>query len=160
MQRGFTLIEILIYTAILAIAAVMVIQSILVLIPSFNELRRTEVVNRNAVAVLERTVREVRDANSVDLVGSTFDTHPGTVVLNVTGGSRTVYAENGRVFIEEGGDPVALTQTGAFVDSLIFTYATTTSGEAVQVELTLSTSRGNSTTTATFHSGAVLRGSY
>ena len=161
-KKAFSLIELIIYVAVLSFMAVMVVESLAFLMRSYNSLKASEEINRNAIAVLERSVREIQQASGVDTTASVFDIHPGTLVLTTPTDPITISASDGTVYIQEGSGPLsALTQEGVVVDSLIFShYEGTTTAEAVQVGLVLTATRNKATKTAEFHSAAVPRGSY
>lgn len=165
-HKGFSLIELLVYIAITVGIGVIVIQSVITLVQSFNSLRVSEDIHRSAITVLERTTREVRDTVSVDTVNSVFNTHPGILVLNTLDESEnpvttTIYVQNGSVYIQEGAaPPSALTPEKVTVTELSFARYATAFSEAVEITLELERMRGRVIKTEQFRSGVVLRGSY
>lgn len=155
MKKGFTLIEMLIYIALLAIISVLIINSMLFLVPSYNSLKVTRDINNAAVSTLERITREVKSASGVDVVNSVFDVQEGKLVLN---DGTSIYLSGGRVYIQEGsGDPNPLTRKEVTVTDLTLEHFIGTESEAVQVRMTVEGSRRNITKTGNFHTAATLR---
>ncbi len=79
---GFTLIEMVIYIAILSIIVTLVVSSILAMSKSLSSIQSSRKINNFAETSFERLVREIRFADSVDTLGSTFGVNPGYLKLN------------------------------------------------------------------------------
>ncbi len=163
--RGYTLVEAIIYIAILAMLVVVFIQLLFSLTRSYASFRLARDLVSSSGAALDRMISEIRRAESID-VSSTLGVSPGHLVLNTTdeGGEATTvdfYLSNNALMVEEGGGSVASTTSARVtVDNLVFRQITTAESSAVKVELTLSAARGAVTRTAKFYTTAVLRGSY
>lgn len=164
-RRGFTLVEILVYIAILAILSVAVVNTLLLVSASLAEIRVTRTLNATAALAMERMIRQIRDAKSVNIGASTFDLSPG--VLSFTGSESPALTHRlalagSTLELESGSNPaVALTPPGVLVTNLVFRLITaSTTSQAVKVELSLAASTGRATTTQNFYGTAVLRNSY
>lgn len=163
--KGFSLIEMLIYVAILGIMLGVTVQILL----SFSGVYSTFVLDRRihsaAATSLERLVREIRSAESVDVADSTFDTHPGRLTLQIpVAGSgnieRTFAISNGQIALFENGVlQGALTGDRVEVIGLIFKRITNGTLEGIRTELTLQATRREVIRSATFYSFTVLRAS-
>jgi len=166
LKRGFTLIEMLIYAVILATVSVLAVKSTFSMVNAFAEIRVSRDVNSAATTALERVVREVRKAESVDLGQSTLGSHPGRLTLNTTdslGAATTVefYIENGLLKIKEGGVAKGqLIPSSAQVTNLIFNNISTTASEAMRTTMQVSAQRGNAQNERVFYTTTILRGSY
>ena len=167
MNRGFSLIEMLVYVAIIAIMTISIVGILLALSDVYSRLAVVSRANSSGAAALDRIVREIRGAESIDIVTSQFATSSGVLVLNTrtSGGSPTTVSffvdENGILQVEEGGAAAGrLTVAGVSVPELRFTRISGARSEMVVAELTLYVAYRRATTTKTFESGAVLRGSY
>ena len=170
MKKGFTLVETLIYVALFGMLSIMLVSSLTAMLRSYTEMRARHDVLNSARVVLERVTREVRGADSVDVGSSTLGTSPGVLKLNTTdsgGTSKTVqFSKNGtsgliEILDSSDGTARVLSGTKATVTSLIFRKITTTSGEAVRVELVLTQARGGSSGSSfNFYDTIALRGSY
>src|SRR3989344_1463298 len=83
-MKGYTLVEAIIYLAILAILTVTFISLLFTMVQAYTEFRLARDLVSSAALGLERLVRETRQAASVDLGLSVFGTPPGRLVLNTT----------------------------------------------------------------------------
>ncbi|MEK7585108.1 MAG: type II secretion system protein [Patescibacteria group bacterium] len=167
-QRGYTLIEAIIYVAILAMLCVTFISLLFAMTRSYTSFRLAREITDSALIALERMTYEIRRASSIDLAQSTLDTHPGHLTLNTTDENDApttiefyLTADN-ILLIEEGGAGQTASTSAAriTVENLVFKQINTTEGEAVKVELTLSNNQGQVSRTEKFYTTAVLRESY
>lgn len=155
----------LFYVALLSLALLAVIETLLIMVRSYGSLRSAQHIERDAGIVLERMLREARDAQDIDDAGSVFGSSPGELLLTTTdasGTARTVefYVENGQVKLKEDGLlSGALTGTKTSVSALVFRKITTGRSKGVKIELHLSGS-GTPSREENFYGTAVLRDSY
>jgi len=165
LQKGHTLVELLIYTTLLVAVSFAVVASI---ITTQNYLRQTKEyddLRRSGLVSLERITRLIQNASSVDAGASTFNTHPGKLVLavpNVGAGTDIfeISTSSARITLRKnGGANEDLTGKKISVSNLLFRNITTTKGSAVRVEITL-TATSPIMRSETFTTTAVLRGSY
>ena len=160
------MIEMLIYTAILVILAMVVVNVFLGLRRSTTALSATQVIESSAIISLERMTREIRDATSVDTGLSTLGTSPGVLQLNTTdaGGTPTTvqfYVSGRALRIKEAGTDIGpLTATTTRITNLVFRKITTAQSQAVKIEMTLESGTSTSYRQKKFYSTVVLRGSY
>ncbi len=169
-KRGFGLIEMIIYTAILSAVSVFVIAGLLKTIQAFNVYRVNRYINNSGVAAMERIITELRFANNVVTGSSVFDTHPGRLTLDTidpaTEAVTTVefFASSTELMLKKGSQAaVALTPSPIELTNLVFRQVATTTNpnsKAVKVELELKGKRGNYQKSVKFYSTVVLRGSY
>lgn len=164
--RGFSLLEMVIYVAILAVIAAVVVGSLLPLARSYREVVMALSINNAASAALERMVRDIRAASAI-APGSVFNTSPGVLVLTSTdgGGNPTTITfdvSGSAVRITEGaGTPYALTGSAATISSLTFiSQANATTSTTIGIDMTVSATVGQATRTSRFVSSATLRNSY
>ncbi|OHA81860.1 MAG: hypothetical protein A2675_01790 [Candidatus Yonathbacteria bacterium RIFCSPHIGHO2_01_FULL_51_10] len=165
-RRGFSLIEMVVYIALLAILTVLAVNMTLSMTRAFADLRVSRDLNSSATALFERITRDIRGAYDVDAAGSVLGTNPGELLLNTKdagGTNMTVeyFVSSGAVHIKENGldlGPItsASTQTGSFVVREIIG----ANSKAVKVEVTLSATRGDITKQRNFYTTVVLRGTY
>ncbi len=166
---GFTIVEMIIYTALFAALSVMLINVLLVMLKSYTQMRASHDFLDSGSVVLERVTREIRGASSIDAVTSVFNSSPGVLKLNTTdagGAAKTVQFSRsaGNVLqMLDSTDGTARDLTGPkiSVTSLIFRSMTTTKGKAVRLEMTLQSTRAGATSrTITLYDTATLRSSY
>lgn len=160
-HRGFTLIEMLVYIAVMLLvttAGIMTYLSLdMVLLRNATERRLTNAAD----VAIERMVRDIRAAESVNGGLSTLGTSPGVLVL-VDGSTTTTFSlSGGKVMVNVNGTDIGpLTGEGVTVDALTFTDYVGTDTELVRVALQLTASSSAASSTRTFYTSAVLRGSY
>src|SRR3989344_3684025 len=122
-QRAFSLVEMLIYAAILALALVIIAQS--------------------GASAFDRLTRDIRQSQSINVAGSTLGAHPGKLILNTSTASGTpatleFYVESGALNVKQ--DSVflgALTSPKVAVSNLIFRSISTAESSGVKIELSL-----------------------
>ena len=161
-RAGLSLVETLVYLSVIVIVGIAVVTTFYSLRTTFERNRVHRELNAAAINVLERMVRETRIAENVG-TGSVFDTSPGTLVLESGAGATTttLSLSGNEVILEKtGATPGALTPDTVTVDALQFSHYTTSSSEAVRMELTLSIGSRFASTTETFFTTAALRGIY
>ena len=165
-RRGMSLVEILIYTAILAVLFVLVVNTVLTMAKSYTTLRLAKQINLAAATSLERIAREIQNAISVDQVQSVFGTSPGSLSLNTldpVGNPKTIqfFIEDGALRVREDGvDTGPMIGTKVTVTNLTFSYVESGPSEAVKIVMSLQTSLDDKIKTATFYDTIILRGSY
>ena len=160
-RSGYTLMEAVVYVAVLAVFSVIAVNTIIIIVGSSKHVRAERSVNSVAQVAFERIVRDTRTAVSVDTIGSAFDAHPGALSLNNPDTSTTrFYVENGAIKVRENGVYTGtLTASTTAVDNLVFRFINHGTVQAVRVEMTLSDTRDPGVTRQ-FADTAVLRGSY
>ena len=169
-DNGFSLIETIIYTAILAVTTIFVVSSLLKTVSAFNSFRVSKKINASAIGALEKMTREIKSADQVDKINSVFDTNPSKLIINKTDPNTGAPAviefsvSNSRLTIKKDNDaPIALTSSGTEVINLIFRQVATSTNqrsEAIKIEMTIKSGYGNYQKTENFYDTIVLRGSY
>lgn len=160
-KNGFSLVEVLVYLAVVVLLAGAIITSIFSLVDVFSKNSYERELTDAAAMTLERISREAHSASGFDLGSSLLNISPGAVAL-VNGPTTTeFYVSNGRVILEVNDVVLGpLTPENVSVDGLMFHRLNSTSSEALRVTLTLSIDEGTASTTMIFHTAAVLRNTY
>jgi type II secretory pathway pseudopilin PulG len=160
-QRGFSIVETLIYIALFTTVSIASVTTILTLDDLFIKNRVDRTLSNSAEVALEAMTREIRDAFAVDVLNSTLGTSPGVLEIQA-GTSTTIFSVNGgKVHAARNGvSPGPLTSGDVTIDSLIFYHYLNIESEAVRIALTLSAAESGITITRTYYSTAVLRRSY
>lgn len=163
-KKGFSIMEMLIYLAILALM-LWVIGSILnSMIQTERVAGSSKVVENAAIFGLERMVREIRDASAVE-ASSVLDLNPGVLVLSGTdsnGVAKTVefFLDLGALHIKENGiDKGALTESKAIVTNLVFSVFSNPNSKSVKTVMTVESGTSTTYKKDTFYSTTILRGS-
>lgn len=125
-QKGYSVVELIIYLALFAILSIAIINALIIAMKSFAEVKTMRALASTASLTMERMSREIRGAQSIDTAGSTFDASPGVLSLNTLDGSgaaRTVVFDvaSGALRLKENGTVTGtLTDAHESISSLIF----------------------------------------
>ena len=163
-ERGYTLLEIVVYIAIFVFISVSTVQTLILINHSLNQVRAVRALNAAAGIAMERMVRTIRDAASVDTGSSVFGSSPGTLVFigsESPGIIYTVSVSGGGLKLNSGGTDLILTPPGVIVTNLVFrNIVASTTSQAVKIEMTIAASSGGATTTENLYDTVILRNSY
>ncbi len=168
MHSGVSLLEAVLYVALLGLVLVMIVNVLLILSRGRASLVASKNINNSAITTMERLTREIREAAEIkEAVGeSVFNTNPGELWLespDTTGIATTTrfYLSGGKLFISKNGSTLgALTVNGTTVAGLVFRKIDTSTSTAIKVELQLRSGSGAASHTENFYTTTVLRGSY
>lgn len=165
-NKGYSVIEIIIYLAIFAFLSVTVINSFIVVLGSFNITRTNRDLLESGSTAMERISKEIRQAYDVDTVNSIFLSTPGSLQLNSTNSSGTASV----IKFSVSSNALNMYQDGVLVGNLlgqnisptnlVFRRIVTTNGEAIKIELTLQDTRNKDHPSASFYDTVILRGEY
>lgn len=147
-RSGYSLVETLVYLAVVALVTVVIIQAIVNIVRPLSSLRVAGNTLHAASVSFERMTREIRSAASID-AASVFGASPGSLVLD-TGIMFSV--TDGVLTVRDAGGIVSPLTSGVTVDSLVFRSIATPHASAIKIEAVLN---GKA-----FYSTVVLRGSY
>lgn len=165
-NKGFTLIEMIIYAGILSVLTIVTVNATFSAIKSFAEFRVSRDLNSSASSLMERMTREIRMAHGIDEAQSTFGANPGRLTLlteDSSGANTTVefYVENGTLKIKEGGVAMgALTSSSTAVTNFIVRSLSNPKSSAIKTELGLTAARSGISKSGNFYSTIILRGGY
>lgn len=162
------MIEMIIYVAILAAIAIVIVSTLLEVGRAYTSITINRDINTSATVALDRMVREIRGAERVDVASSTLDAHPGTLVLHtrdendepITRSFHLTDTDRIRL-MEDGAAAGMLTRPDVVVTNLVFSRsANDTRSETITIDLTLEASGRSLTKTVPFSASAVTRGAY
>jgi type II secretory pathway pseudopilin PulG len=165
-ERGFTLVEVIVYSALVAMLLLVIVQMAFAISGSSKRSSAYLDVNSTAIAAFGRFSRDIRRATDVDSVESTLDASSGKLVLEMkrddgTDDVTTMYLEDEKVKESFNGSYVGdLTPEDMAVSNLtfrVFRAATTT---AVRIEMTVAPQDDSGVPALNFYGTYVLRGSY
>ncbi len=129
-NAGFTLIEVLIYIAIVALVVTTLVKFILVISQSRNKNYVVQEVQGNVRHALDIVSRQVRQATDIQFASSTLDVDPGILVLTMASSSLnptiiSLSGDNGVAQIKQGNAPTSsITADEVRVTNFIFTDTT------------------------------------
>jgi type II secretory pathway component PulJ len=163
-RAGASLIEMVVYISIMTLILVAVTSMLLVTLSSQRNAKNLRELERSAVIVLDRLVREIRQADSPEPSESQFDAHPGRLTLNTTdeaGNPKTLefFIDNNVLNLKENGVLQGpLTNPQVRVTNLIFYDLSSSTARAIRTELTLEAGAGEEIRTKSFYAAASFRG--
>ncbi|MFA5888668.1 MAG: prepilin-type N-terminal cleavage/methylation domain-containing protein [Candidatus Paceibacterota bacterium] len=161
-KSGYSLVEMIIYLAILSVVSLLMINTTLSFTRSYRNVVALRKVDHSAVDVMERLTRDIRSANQVDSINSVFGTNLGVLVIisTVDGVSTTekFYFQNGVIRLDVNGSYFGpLSASDSVINSLVFTKLESGISTAIKIDMTVSGTAGTVTETRTYHSTVVLR---
>ena len=173
-EKGFSIIEIIIYLAIFAFVSIFVVNSLIVSMSSFSSTHTNHLLMESGLSSMDRISREIRQASSVDIGNSSLGVNPGILQLNTTDGAGKVIAVKIKketdlslnIYKSVYTSPINLVLVGNLlnssivIDNLIFRRIDTVAGEGVKIEMTLRDSKSKNNKTEKFYDTVILRGSY
>jgi len=159
-SRGMTLLEALIYVALLVLLLTAIIGLFVSMMRSYGALIVARHINESATIGMERMMRDIRAASSVD-AASILNANPGQLTL-LSGATTTMFSlVNGSLRVRENGiDIGSLTLPDVSVDTLMFEKITSSSILGVRIQLILTATSSVGTKSESFEDFAVLRGAY
>lgn len=162
-SRGFTLPEMIVYVALMALLLVGVVDGVNLMLHAYRSAGSGEEVASTAQAALSRLEYETRRASAV-ATSSVLGTDPSDLMLSTTDASGSpetleFSAANRMLYMTVNGDvPAPLLPADVSLESFVATATTTPHAQAVT--FTISMRGGIAPNTTTFRDSAVLRGSY
>ncbi len=161
-NKGYTMVEMVIYIAIMSIVLLLIVNTVLSLTKSYRDLYALRIVDSTAVDSMERMTREIRGATSVDTTNSVFNTDPGVLTLVSTLGSTSTttkfYISNGALKMDINGSYFGpLSDVDATIDSLTFAKLDSGISTAVKIDMTVSGRSGLAVKTKNYHTTILLK---
>lgn len=164
-STGFTLIELVVYVALVAALVVAVVASLLAVSRTSRELSARHSLQAEGLAVMDRLAREIRIATSTN-PSSVFSTSPGVLSLQSAGldgdasGSTVISVDGDNLVIKVGSTATTSLTANTAVESLIFRNITNDSVRAIRIELTLGSQSDSVDKTISFFNTIIMRSSY
>jgi type II secretory pathway pseudopilin PulG len=160
-SAGFSLVEILVYIAVTVSITLAGVLTYLSLSSGLARNATERAVNHAAQVALERITRDIRGAITVNAAQSTLGSSPSVLTLSNSATTTQYSIVSGALSLSVDGKTVGpLTGSGISVDNFTVNRYVGTSTELVRVKLTLSAVTKAASTTRTYYTSAVLRGSY
>lgn len=157
-NRGYSLLELIIYIALFAVISVLLVRSLVTVMKTYAKAQNYRRLQNNGELVMERITREVRASKSI--ASGVYTTNPGSLTLlqDNEGVPQTVgfSVSDASVQVSVDGSTAPLSTTQVAVTNLIFRTVTTTQGAGIKTELTVTTTSAP-IITAKFYSTTLLR---
>jgi len=159
--EGFTLIEMLIYVALMTTVTLIMVQSLVVVLKSNRSSFAEANIRNSGYSAMEGMLREIYSSESIDQASS------GILQMKQNAGTNIVrFATSSSLalnFYEGASTPTLigpLTSRGVLVKNLIFTQINTGKSLAVRIQMELGAIIDGQAKSEWFYSTAILRGSY
>lgn len=165
-QGGYTLGEMLVYISVLVIILGLVINTLIIMMRSYNVMRTAKNIETSATVSLERISREVRNALSVEEGVSVFGVNPGKLVLSTLDEdgdplTLTFFGTGNTIYLKKNSDsPVPLTASSTEVTTVIFRHLSGAVSEAVRIEMAVAATSSGAFQSKNFYDTVIVRGSY
>ncbi len=162
-NSGYTLVEMIIYVALLAIISVLMVSTLISFTKSYRTLAALRITDDTAISAMERMTRDARAATAIDSVHSLFGTASGILTLIASSSVNTAtttkfYLQNGLVKMDVNGAYYGpLTASNASTTALTFTKLSTSISGAIKIDMTVSATVGTSTKIKTYHDTIILK---
>jgi prepilin-type N-terminal cleavage/methylation domain-containing protein len=143
LQNGFSLVEMILYIAILSVLTSALTVVVSSLFGTKTYVAGQEAISQSGTFALERISREIRKAHEVDIFSSTLLSHPGVLTLNTVDGSNNpttvrFFLSGTTLMMQEGSNAsTPITKQSVAITNLAFSQFTNTNTEAVLVELSI-----------------------
>jgi prepilin-type N-terminal cleavage/methylation domain-containing protein len=159
-SKGFSLIEMIIYIAVLAIIMVFIINTILSFTSSYRLLGALRAAENGGINSMETMTRTIRAASSITITGTT-STSVSLVATDNGNSTTTRFYLSGTTLAEDvnGTYYGPLTASNVTVNSIVFSLLSTTTSSALKIDMTLQGTSGKQVQTKSFHSTVVVKGS-
>ena len=166
--RGFTLLEIVFYVALLMIIVVAVFNSVFSETSAWGHARAFRNAADSGRLIMDRLVQEMQLARSVNVASSVLGSHPGKLVLDTFASATStqestleIFLDGGELKIKKGEEaPLSLSGQDVQITQLVFHHLSSPKSQIVRVQMTLQASQGKFLKEETFTAASVLRGSY
>jgi prepilin-type N-terminal cleavage/methylation domain-containing protein len=164
-QRGFSLVEMIIYIGILALMLTIIVNMLFIMSTSGRALVASKNIENAGAFSLERVTREIRNASSVDAGQSVLGSSPGVLALNGTdlnGSAHTIkflLSSNSLHVVDNGVDQGSLTGVATKVTNLVFTQVVTPNSQAIRIQMTIESGTSTAYKSENFYTTTIMRGS-
>lgn len=166
MKKGFSLLEVLIYSAMAAVLMIAMSSSLISLNKAFQNIRADFSINQNLSEIVGVLSTEVRRATSVDSVNSQFGVGGGKLFLNSIDSSginskSNFVLQNGVLYYQKGSSSsVALNSDKIFLKKFDVYSLSSSHSYAVKIDFSFDYLKNGATTTQNISNMYILRGSY
>jgi len=144
-NKGFTLIELMIYIAVFTIITTVITLFVFNFINAYTKIRITKEVSESSQIAMETMLLEIKHAKNIYNPTSYFDSHPGQLSLetekDVPTGEEMSYVDfyldsNNRLCVKrEGQTAEPLTSENIEINNLVFSYLISNNVKSIRIEL-------------------------
>jgi prepilin-type N-terminal cleavage/methylation domain-containing protein len=160
LQKGFTLVEVLVYLAIFVMVTTAATYLLITLNDVVDRYRVNTVLYRSGSSALEHMVVELRQANQFNVAGSVVNTAATGTLAVINNSTSTTFTKSGDEILLSinSVDYGNIVDDAVEVDGFTVYQYNTAVGTLVRLKLELTAAVGSSTKSMTFYGGSVIRG--
>lgn len=163
--RGFTLVETIFYAAGLVVLLGAMTGFLYYMYDWYRNVTIAPRADRVGTATVDRMVREIRTASSMNVAGSVFNSSNGVISVTVstsTGNTTKVFALNNNcvTYVINSGASECLSSSDITVSALYINRITTPISQAVRIDLRITYQTKSGPQTRDYVGLAILRASY
>lgn len=166
MSAGASLVEVVIYVALLVILLVVIVATLLSIAKTSRELTAWQSLQSEGAAAMDRLAREIRTADDL-ASGGVFGSNPGKLIITTAGLAGGTVADtvigvdaSDNLYLKAGSAATTTLTSRTEARSLIFRDISNSTTSAVRVELVLGTKPGLVDKTMNLYNTIILRSSY
>lgn len=158
-EKGFTLIEMVVYVALIGVIFIVLLNIIFFIMRANNKIIALSRISSNAHSAMERMTYEIVNSQNVYLPTSNFSSSDAQLSLATEVGASPneeiafidFYVENNTLFLKkEGLSPMALTSSDVLVSDMEFLYYKNDLRESVTIDMTVNP-RNSAMSDSTIH---------
>ncbi len=153
-KRGVSLLETVVYFALLSVLTSVVTTSLISLFKSYSLVKAQQDIETTAIQIFDKISRDIHNANAVVVASSSFGVPQGAVGLSIASTTSSTtetymyYVQNGDMKVSRNGTYIGdLSVPPVDVNSFTARYINGTNTQAIKLEMILRASPRYSTTT-------------
>ena len=163
-QKGFTLVELLIYAAGLLVIGSIIVVLLVQFYAIYREMVAAPRADRTALLIVDRITKEIRSADHINLVQSQFQNINGVLTLETYQDNQPItkkfFVEEGVAYYEEDGETDPISSKDLTISNFSFEYLPTPVSESVRFVMEIQYQVNNATETKSYTGFTILRESY
>lgn len=158
-NKGFSLVEMIVYLAIMTVITITLVQSFIVVLKSNKSSFIDSVIRNSGYSIMENIIRETRKSEDINICSSSLlsliQKDNNVVIFSINDGVMTL-SEGIGIQTDKG----TLNSSDIKITDFNCNIINTTKSKAVKLKIELSTQVNDQNKTESFYSTVILRGSY
>jgi Tfp pilus assembly protein PilV len=160
LQSGFSLVEMMVYVALLTVIVLALVNMVFSFSSSYAQLGALRAAENTGILSMERMIRDIHSATSLDNAQSSFSTSSGALAVVIGTTTTRFYLQNGVLRVSVGGTDVGpLSAANTTITNLMFKATSTAQSQGVHIDMTINGTAGNATRTKKYQTTVVLKNS-
>lgn len=161
-RSGFSLVEVLVYLAILTLVLNVMIGSLVLMAQMQERVVAGKVLDRSANLAIDRITREIKKSEGLDMSGSVFQDPDGVLLLEQAdeGDVEFYLSGDNSLYMEKDGVTRRLTHSDVSLESFYIEEVAAGETQAVRVRLFFRAPYSDGSIDQRFYTTAILKDSY